>query len=205
MRVRCLLVGIPVAVATIALSAAPAFATTYGTGSHSGSTSQTNSKLSAGCFETVGSYTSTGGSTTGSISDGAGHSYSGSLSVSWSYDFYQTSVGSTTDSTCATLGNSGSGSASGASITGTNGSQAINCSWGSDGTYYRNGTGTSALTIDFPNTGKCSIDGAAAVNMAFDNSGGFVQASGGGPSCSGSSQTSPPSSCDESFTFNVTS
>lgn len=209
MRATKLLAGIPVAAATLVLSAAPAFATTYGSGSHNGSTSQTNTKLSTGCFQTVGSYAGSGptsGSTSVSVTDGT-HTYTGNVTVSWSYDFYQTFAGSTTDSTCATLGTGALGSASSGVLESSgDGGAGLSCTW-TDDTYYRNGTGTSALTIDFPSSqGGCSVHGDLTVPMHWTNSGGFYQNSGGtGPSCTGGTSTSPPTSCDELFTFTLTS
>lgn len=114
MGARKLWAGLPVAAATPVPSAAPAFATTYGTGSHNGSTSQTNTKLSAGCSQTTGSHAGSGptsGCTSVSVTDGT-RTFTGNVTVSWSYDFYRTFAGSTTGSTCATMGTGALGSAS---------------------------------------------------------------------------------------------
>lgn len=211
MRAMKLGAGLSITVAVLALTATPAFATTYGSGSHNGSTMQVNTKLSTGCFKTVGDvsigngYTGsrpTSGST--SVSDGTS-TYTGSVNVSWGYSFYQTFAGSTTDSTCSTLGTGASGSANtGVMQSSRDGGAGLSCSW-TNGTYARSGTGTSALTIDFPAaSGGCSVEGDTTVPMHWIDSGGFNQLNGAAD-CKNKSSTHPPTGCSESFTFTLTS
>lgn len=211
MRLRKLSTGIPMVVAAVLLAATPAWATTYGSGSHAGSTTQTNTKISNGCFQTVGSYAGSGpvaGSPDITVTDGT-KTYTGTVStVKWSYSFYQTFAGSTTDSTCANLGAGAPGSATSGQMSGSNGTQTLSCTWfsGSGGTYERVGTGTTALTIDFPaSTGGCKVDGDPKVPMHWTNNGGFNQVNGVAD-CQNASTTHPPSACNETFTsFSLTS
>lgn len=194
---RKLLASVPVVGVTVLAMAVPAFAAVAGSGTHSGSTSQNNYFKSTGCFETIGSYSGTG-STSVAISDGT-YSYSGNVTVSWSYDFYQTADGSVTDCTSKTAG---AGAASGGTMKSSPTGHLL-CSWPSGGTYDRVGTGTSALTIDFPaSSGGCSVQGHTQVAMHFNNPGGFNQV-GGVADCTGASTSHPPSGCRESFSFNL--
>lgn len=194
-----------VVIASVVVLFASSASASSGDGSQSGASGpQTNTMVTghSGCFESVGSYLSTSGSTSTSISDGT-NTYSGDVSASWDYDFYQISDGTVTDSSCGTLGTGASGTASNGSLSGTNGSQTLSCSW-TDGTYYRSGVTASSLTIDFPSgQGGCRVDGDSQVAMDFNNAGGFVQDSNGNPECDGSSTHPPVNGCNESFTFTL--
>lgn len=191
--------------ATVLMMAPPAFASTIsGTGSHNGKTAQYNTIVKlGGCFETKGSYKGsgpTGGSTSVSITDGT-NTYTGPISVTWAYDFYQGPNGSFTDSTCTTYGTGALGTMTSGSITGTGSVGSLHCTWG-NGTYYRSGVTATSLTIDFPGTtGTCSVDGDPALAAHWINNGGFDQVNGQ-PNCNGS-MTSPPTYCYESFTFSL--
>lgn len=191
-RVR---VALPVIGAAVALVAgtSPAWAV-GGSGSYSGATNQTSTKQSPSCFETVGSFSNnvTGGTGTGSLG-----AYSGPITVTFSYDFFQNSTGSTTygDTTCSAAG---SGYVTKASISGTSGSSTVSCSWGSSAnSFTRSGT---SLTVVFPSSaGGCSVNGGA-------NSATTVTSSGTFSNCVfGNGTNQPPTSCDESYTYSATS
>jgi len=182
--------------AAVVLLAAPAYAVA-GNGSHNGSTNQTNAFQSAGCFKTTGNYSGSG-STSTAINDGAGHTYSGNVTVTWKYAFFQDSAGSTTDATCTTHGAGASGTANTATMK-SNPVGSLDCSW-TNGTYLRTGVGTTDLTIDFPSaSGGCRVGAGVKTAMHFNNAGGFNQV-GGTTDCSGGGVTSPPTACNETFT-----
>ena len=117
------------------LMAPPALASTIsGSGSHNGKANQTNSVVKlGGCFKSTGTYTGSGptsGSTSVSVTDGT-KTYTGSISVSWDYSFYQGPDGSFTDSTCTTYGTGASGSANtGVLKRSGDGGAGLYCSWG---------------------------------------------------------------------------
>ena len=180
-KARLVFPAIGVAVALV-VATSPAWAVS-GSGSYSGATTQTNKKKSPGCFETTGTFTSTSGT-------GTFGTYSGAIAVTFGYDFYQNSTGSTTygDNSCTTPG---SGNVTGASVTG--GSGTLKCTWGaSTNTFTRSGT---SLTVVFPSSaGGCSINGGT-------NSPTTVTSDGTFSNCSFGPAPGPPTGCDESYTY----